>query len=358
MERGTIRAILLAALALAVPLAGCLGGQGPATDEGGPPATPSNTTPEEPGSGEGASGASSTDASGPIESPAWEIGDWWRYRVEHTLGPTTNVTLVVADASPDTYRLGWTETTPGLPSLLYHMPPAGELSRPNLGWWWHDETVHIAEFPLEDGKTWTAALSDADVTYTAQRATNASTVAIEGVNATGARVIEAVYDADVGFFTRMARYFDADGDASPSVTLAEHGTLDGLPGNGTVQVPTMTDLLDHGIVGPDPAAGRPLAGDPAGTFQVGEETSRLALGAFLGGAEGVYEAAWQPPDAGPDVMVETNGPGDAAMNLFTAFPTEPAGTWGYEATPGGPGVIFLEAVSVSLDPVEVSPASN
>lgn len=356
MARGAIVCILLATAALA----GCVGGDDPvdptnATAPNGTQASPSDPT----DGGEASPGSRQADR-GPVESPAWQVGDWWRYRVDHRLGPTTNVTLAVAETSQSTYRLGWVEPMPALASVLYHLPPAGEISRPNLGWWWHDETVHLVEFPLEDGKTWTASLGDAELTYTAsavQGTDDARAVAIEGTNETGARVIDATYDADVGFFTHVARFFDADGSPSPAVELVDHGSLADLPGNGTVHVPAMTDLLDRSLVGPDPATGRPPAGEPAGTFQVEEGTDRLVLGAFLGGAQGIYEASWQPPTGGPEVMVDTNGPGDDDVALFTTYPEDPAGTWGYEATAGGPGFVFLEAVGVTLDTVYLaSPA--
>lgn len=348
------RGALLVGLLVVASLAGCTGSDAPA-DPGNASSSALSSNATSPSTAD--PGEDASNASGPVESPSWEVGTWWSYRVEHALGPTTDVTLVVAEADQARYRLGWVQVRPGLPTLLFHFPPVGELSRPDLGWWYHDDTVTVLDFPLEDGKTWTGSMGDDELTYTAEQVGTRDgqpTFAIEGVNGTGVTLLEAEYSPSVGFFTKISRYFDADGSPSPGVELLEHGTIEDLPGNGTVAVPSMTDLVDHAVMGPDPETGRPPMGQPAGTFTVDEEVSWLALGAFMGGAEGAYQASWRAPDGGPEAFTVTNGPGDSAVTLYTAYPEDPAGQWEYEATAGGPGFIFLEAVAVTTDAVDVT----
>lgn len=350
------REALLAIVLLSAGFAGCLG------SEPSEPATTAQNREQANVSQRNGTAAAPTNATdparaGPVESPSWEEGRWWRYEVDHALAETRTITLVVAEATAQAYRLGWTEVEPALATLLFHFPPAGELTRPNLGWWMHDETVAILDFPLEDGKTWSAHVGDQDLRFTAERngtRDGAPVYTIEGVDGNGTLHVEARYSAAVGFFTQMARYFDRGGPPSPGVQLVDHGNASTLPGDGTVVVPSMTDALDHAVLGPDLEQGRPPTGQPAGTFQVDEGTSYLAFGAFLGGAEGVYEVGWRAPGGGPTVVQEENAPGEEAVYLATSFPSDPAGRWEYQAAPLGPGFVFLEAVAVTTETVTVA----
>lgn len=348
------RAWALALILLAASAAGCLSG-GDETVETTAPA-PNGTT-SEPSAGAGSSGgagAADADASepGPVEAPAWEVGTWWRYRVEHTLidEPLT-VTLVVTDVSSQAYTVGWAEAEPGLRTLNFHLPPVGELTRPDLASWWHGERGRILDFPLEDGKTWQGTLGSEQVSMQAERNgtfQGAPSFTLTGTGPSGNLTIRAEYSPAVGFYHSIERFFPGNPGPSPGVYLEETGGPEGI--SGTIHVPAMTDALHADQVGPDPETGRPPAGETAGRFTVDIDADRkvLVLGAFLGGASGVYEATWRPEDGGPIVAFAPVPPSSDAIRFVQQLEPDPARSWEYSLSAAGPGIVFSEAISVGL----------
>lgn len=341
-------ALVVALLLVTTAWAGCLGGG----DEPGTPEGPPGEGNETPGDGtDPPEDGNATEAS-VAQSPDWVVGQWWRYEVDHSLAEPFEVTLVVASTSEGSYQLGWTDVDPGLRSVVFHLPPAGEISRPNLGGWWHGDTVEILDFPLRDGKTWQSQLGDQTLSYTATAQDvpgSAPVFTIEGTNETGALLVDAEYDAAVGFYSSIERFFEADGDPSPGVELLEFGIgAETSGGNGTVQVPTMTDLADVFATGADPT------GQQQGSFTMAEEMDRLILAAFLGGGPGSYKASFTPPEGGPVVFTNPNGPGDDGVLLEWVFLDGPTGEWRYTANPTGPGFVISEAMGVSLESVQLA----
>lgn len=342
------REVLAALVLLAAGLAGCMG------DDAGDRAAPATAQDAETQAADATANGSAEareDAVEPrVEDPGWSVGDWWRYDVSHRLGPDASATLVVTDVRPGAYTLAWADADEALETLVYHMPPAGEVSRPNLAWWVHGEQAGLLELPLEDGDTWTGTFSGTDFAFQADVAVEdgAPVATVEAQAEDENQTLTATFDAEVGFFTEMTRRFEPDQEPSPAVTLAEHGSIDDAPTDG-LQVPEPADLVHHVALGPDPATGRPPIGDPAGTFTVENGTDRLALAAFMGAGPGVYQVAWQPPDGGPTVTVDENQPGDDSFST-TIRTVEPAeGTWAWDTLAGGPGVVVFEAVGVPLE---------
>lgn len=358
------RVVVAALLLVSAGLAGCLGEEQDAqVDPTNATGSSSGSGPSDPSTTAGADAdrtASEQNASGPVESPQLEPGDWWRYRVEHSLAdePIT-VTLAVAEATRDSYRLGWVEAEPALPTLLFHLPPVGELSRPDLGSWWHDDEVRILDFPLVDGKTWSGSLGDTQLTYTASRDgahAGGALFTVEGADGNGTVHLRAEYSQALGFYRTIERFFPGNDEASPGVYLEDSGDAASL--DGPIQVPSMEDLANAAMVGPDPMEQRPPVGDPYGTFTVENGTSWLVLGGFLGGAEGHYEVEWRQPTSGPIIMATTNSPGASSMGFVHAELADAEGQWSYRLAAAGPGFVFAEAIGVTLDEVPLDDPSG
>lgn len=345
------RTALIILVALAA-LAGCLGGgEAPEADED---AEIEQT--DQPREEEIETQGEQEDDQAPLEtvpSPQWEEGDWFTYQVDHQLGPSAEVTLVVTDVRSGSYTLGWANPAEAMPTLTYHMPPVGEIQRPNLGWWMHGETGNIVEFPLEDGKTWISTFSGEEYEFEATfvEGDEGTVVDVTGENPDGEERIEATYDPEVGFFTSLERTFEEDGPASPGVTLGDHGAREDLPVS-TAYAVAPEDLVYEVVIGPDVENQQPPFGGPGGTFSVGDDVDLLLTASFLGGGEGVYEVSWTQPPAGTHVYETVNGPGDASMNLaYNVFEDPESGSWTYTATAGGPGIVIVEAMSASLEEI-------
>lgn len=344
------RTVLLVLVAFAA-LSGCLSGEeAPEADE-----EPELDQTDAPGGEQGEE--VQTDAEqGPIEevqAPEWETGDWFTYEVDHQLGPSAEVTLVVTDVSSGSYTLAWADPEEALPTLTYHFPPVGEVQRPNLGWWMHGETGTIVDFPLEDGKTWTATFSGEEYDYEATftEGEEGLVVDIRGESTEGEGFIEATYDPRVGFFTSLERTFEEGGPASPGVELVDSCARESLPVSTAYEV-TPEDLAYEFVAGPNLEEQQPPFGGPAGTFSVSDELDRVLVASFLGGGEGAYEASVIRPPAGVNVYQNVNDPGSEGMELaYSVFEDPEPGSWSYTASAGGPGIVILEAMGVSLEEV-------
>ncbi len=285
-----------------------------------------------------------------IQAPQWEVGDWWSYEVEHALGPSVEVTLVVTEVTRGAYTLSWADVDEALATLTYHFPPVGEIDRPDLGWWVHGETGRILSFPIEDQAAWGASFAGEPYAFEATFAgpDEAPVVELTGEAEEGEGTIEATYDPSVGFFERFARLFEQGGPPSPSAVLVDNGALEDAP--GAAYTPTPEDLLNEVVVGPSAEQARPPVGDPVGSFSVGDGVDRLVLAGFSGGQEGHYSWSVNAPSGTTFGGQTTNMPGDGSM-AFTHYGLEDpeAGSWTYEISPVGPGLVILEAMGVSLE---------
>lgn len=352
------RAWVLALVLLSASLAGCVGGSEDAPEPTAPAST-NGTAGTEPGtaSGDGTE-ADEAASAGPVSSPSLTAGTWWRYRVEHALTEEpVEVTLAVAEATGSSYEIGWTDPQPGLATLIYHFPPVGTVQRPDLGAWYHDETVALLDFPLEDGKTWTTQLGDSELTMQAERNgtfQGGPQFTIRGTDATGTLALDVEYGAAVGFYTSIERFFDADGEPSPGVYLEASGGPASL--DGEIVVPEMEDLVNTANLGPDPETQRPPAGEVHGSFTVDDDHDHLVLGAFMGGGPGVYQTTWRPQQAGPITSFTTNEPGSSDVALSQVHISDPESSWTYDLTAGGPGFVFAEAVGVATTNATVAAA--
>lgn len=352
------RAWVLALLLLSASLAGCLGGSEDAPEPTAPAST-NGTAGTEPGTGSGnGTEADQAASTGPVSSPSLTAGTWWRYRVEHALTEEpVEVTLAVAEATGSSYEIGWTDPQPGLATLIYHFPPVGTIQRPDLGAWYHDETVALLDFPLEDGKTWTTQLGDSELTMQAERNgtfQGGPHFTIRGTDANGALALNVEYSAAVGFYTSIERFFEGRGEPSPGIYLEETGDAASI--DGEIVVPEMEDLVNTANLGPDPEAQRPPAGEVHGSFTVDDDHDYLVLGAFMGGGPGFYQTTWRPQQAGPITSFTTNEPGSSSVALSQVQISGPEGSWTYDLTAGGPGFVFAEAIGVATTNATVAAA--
>lgn len=144
-----MRALLLALVLLAVPLAGCAD-QAPTEPEG--PEPPDGDPTEVPGERSG-DGMATVQVTG-LPRPALEVGQAWTYQATGVYDTQATVTVVVAEASEQGYLLAGVGPEDLLEAIAWgrawHGPVDAELNPQG------DGQAVLFDFPLTDGKTWTS----------------------------------------------------------------------------------------------------------------------------------------------------------------------------------------------------------
>lgn len=151
MER---RALVLAVLALTLPLAGCLGGDEAPTAERAAPSV------------DAAAPALAADAPPSADAPLWNVGDAWSV-VPQGGGDAGPSVLVVTAADAEGYVLSTTsEGTAGY-DALHDVSYLGRIRASDLAGSQQGQPVQFFSFPLTDGKTWQTTWDGKAITLTA-----------------------------------------------------------------------------------------------------------------------------------------------------------------------------------------------
>lgn len=247
-----------------------------------------------------------------VQPPEWRVGDWWTYHLtSDTYGIDTTVTLVVANETPTGYAIGYpaAQAENATLPLLFHMPAIGPVTEA-LAYDVHEERFEPIDWPLEDGKSWTATWIGADVRLTAHEENETWRINNTGHedDAAGLRY-EIVYDPTVGAITSFTRT-GLDGVLRQGVELVERGTTftGEIATVGNIRVVLLESRTEGSM-----AAGAPAV--PQIAFAPPEGVDTLLVGCVAGGEPGQYHAEVRNAAGVVCALDTTVQPGAATLDL-------------------------------------------
>ncbi|HIO94401.1 MAG TPA: hypothetical protein EYN46_03510 [Candidatus Poseidoniales archaeon] len=185
------------------------------------------------------SGDDGYDDDGPIESPQWEVGQWWLYTFITPEFGEDSARLVVAENNTDesAWMLGISNLKEAQRhAVVNHNPFLGRMTWDNLSAYENGIPQPVFSFPLTTGKTWEFTLFGASW--------NAEVVSTVGREATvvctgdGGEIIYT-FSRDAAFFTSFT-YLDADGEYRLQMQMNGFGSHH----EGDVWFIRATDLFD------------------------------------------------------------------------------------------------------------------
>ncbi len=176
---------------------------------------------------------------GPIESPQWQVGDWWLYTFITPEFGEDSARLVVAENNTD--ESAWMLAISNLKeaqrhAVVNHNPFLGRMTWDNLSAYENGIPQPVFSFPLTTGKTWEftlfGSLWNAEVVSTLGRS---ATVSCTGE---GGEIIYT-FSKDAGFFTAFT-YLDSNGEIRLKMQMNDFGS----DHEGDVWFIRATDLFD------------------------------------------------------------------------------------------------------------------
>lgn len=269
------------AVASLLALAGCFGG------DGGAPSPAPDHVPED-------GGLIAEPTADTVNTPVLAQGDWWRWEVEGRYYGSFEVTTVVARVAPDSYTFASTNDAEAMPAHIFHVPPLGEVSRPDLQWLSHGHPMDFIRFPLFDGKTWTGSFDEQPVEFTAVAAERdgRAVFTVDGrFPEFGDQGPRFVYDPSLRMFSEVSLHYGGDVPFSSARVIAS-----GRGHEGDVYIHEVRDKFLGG------SSGVPEVPNPTGQFQATQEKEWLVFGCQLGGATGRFEILYVPPISNEDPL--------------------------------------------------------
>ncbi|MFO1534216.1 MAG: hypothetical protein ABR586_00980 [Thermoplasmatota archaeon] len=280
--------------------------------------------------------------------PAWRLGEWWHVSFSAPpYGISAELDAVVVGTDAGRYVLGMADRLDdGV--LLLHFPGFGEVEPATLGFDAHDRAIVPLQFPLVAGKAWqTQWYTGAPLAATVESVDAAAGTAT--VRMTGARTLTLVYDARLGFISRLA----IDGYGGYAVTGHGYGF------HGRVLVPAHQDLVFcHGreaVVQAVEFCATKAATDPKApteTVVLKEGYDRVSFGLFLRDTAtapvgpGVLAIRVTAPDG--KVYEASKTPATTGMAMYPHSLEHPAGAWQVTAAAAGEGLAILEGVAYQV----------
>lgn len=343
--------VLVTAL-VALPLAGCLGDESPS-----PAAPAARNEPLANGAtlAEGAAAVAtlaeklaSDPANASADAPVWSVGDAWDYTGLRGGEPTGSGTLVVAQASAATYTLLATGADLATADAVFDISYVGPVRVADLAGAQEGTAVKFFDFPLRDGKSWTATWDGNAVTIVAKAnpsiATPAGTHAGYDITASlEDGTVHATYDY-VPALKWWSRIAFSEGWELRIDAAKSNWTGEALRG-------VANPLFDLAPVGP-------LTNTPAEAFTVAPEQDALVL--ILSGFTNIQARAivLQDPSGAPvflpggdDVYVAPQPSGEFRSETLPATP----GSW-HVAMLGAhdpDGFVSLRGFEVALERIAV-----
>lgn len=282
------------------------------------------------------------DASSSVPAPEWAIGQWWEWEISfatETLPDTFRSIVVATDGT--TYTLATENDAIAKEEAAFNTPLLGPVQRTKLAMdGWGDQPWSLLEFPLTDGKSWTATMPniawDVVAADTAQLAVTASFdpdigehggFRLEGMTQ-GAKVMEADYDPSTGWFAGL-RFHDVD-PGQEGLEIGYRAKSTGLDHAGPYFQHTARELLAfEDLVGFDNVpteGGQPYTAPPQPhhTFTMGEGTTLFGYigAASVAGARGLVLV----DPTSQHRLVAVPGAPEAEEILFLDEPGKP-GEW-------------------------------
>lgn len=145
-------------LAVALALAGCLGGEPVAETASVPPGAASAAP---------TASTSAPDARPVVDVPVWAVGDAWDVESYFGESPAQAATLVVTAAGADAYTVSTTSEETASFDAAFDISYLGRIRASDLAGAQKDQPVQFFSFPLEDGKSWTATWDGRSIAITA-----------------------------------------------------------------------------------------------------------------------------------------------------------------------------------------------
>lgn len=300
-------AILLTTVSL---LAGCSGDETPADDGAGPGDGPDDGT--------------------KLQVPTWQIGDYWTYRT-----PGGEQTLVVTEDTGTAYVVDTTSRGTAFFHARQPISYLGEIRKADLAGSQDTGPVKFLDWPLEDGKTWSALWDGANLDLVAHDQGD-EVFHIQALS--GETVINQFqYNNATGWFDWIS-FGDDEGNEVFRMDLVDSGS--GF--SGIVERVTPEEAYAAEGNGPGTTIYGPLEADAGDAYL--EARFACTTGPFLfavGPVESVPSIATADPDS--DGYSESGTcPVDSVVGTVLAeAPFE--GTWG-AATEGGPDFEYAYTV--------------
>jgi hypothetical protein len=169
-------------------------------------------------------GSGGTSSSNDIQSPDWEIGDWWLYTFSTPDYSDDTARLVVASDS----EVGGTAYMLAISSVgearrhavLNHNPFLGRITHDNLSTFENGIPQPVLNFPLSRGASWEFGLFSID--WTADIISISGGVAIISADSSDGSTLDYVYDSNARFFKSFI-WTDSSGVVQLRMMLADEG---------------------------------------------------------------------------------------------------------------------------------------
>jgi hypothetical protein len=323
-------------------LAGCTADKPPADADGDVPDSPSGTG----APNETPLGASISDP------PAWNLGDWWQYRVDYASGESYTAKIIVYAEDGTNYYVTSEDRELVMRSTIQHYPNFGPVEKGTLANWIHGTKVNDFRWPMENG-SWTDTYRDSQATWETDRTElPTGNGPVQGFRTAmrfedGETRIVQGWSPQTKWYTEYA--FDFDGIPPVDVTIR----LEDWGSNHTGSFPIVE--LVEGVHRPFPTLVLPPdpmnlpQGESQDTFQVVQDGSSIMWAMFAAaGGNGDFEYGMGHLESQASHSFSWRPTGAASYFAWGEIADAATGEWGVTGTGAAEGsaFLFLEAYEV------------
>jgi hypothetical protein len=322
MLRAAAAALLLSSL-----LAGCSGEAAPAD----------GATPE--ANGPAGEATVPLDATSSVAAPSWQVGQWWEWEVFFADGPREDTFCsIVTSVAGTSYSLATEKDWASKEEAAFDVPLLGAAAKGDLSTQGWGGDLRLLQFPLTDGKTWTATMPNIawDVLLPAQEAEIAMEArfdeGLQGYRITGTagggKVLEATYLPSTGWFGELV-FHDID-PGQEAVEIGFRAKSTGLDYTGpyfTHDAQLLVEFVDaNGFTDVPTEGGQPItqAPQPAHAFTMSEGKTLYGI-IFSEAVLGARTVVLTPPQ-GDSRHVDAVGAPEGGSAVFFDEPGM-AGEW-------------------------------
>ena len=171
----------------------------------------------------GNSGGTTDDS--PVDSPTWDVGDWWLYTFSTPDYSDDTARLVVASDTEEggtAYMLAISSIGEARRhAVLNHNPFLGRITHENLSAFENGAPQPVLDFPLSEGASWDFTLFS--IEWSASVRSVSGGVAVMEAEASDGSTLDYVYDASSKFFSSFI-WTDPSGVVQLRMLLADDGS--------------------------------------------------------------------------------------------------------------------------------------
>lgn len=256
-----------------------------------------------------------------VEPPRWQIGDWWTYQLSsETFDMNAEITIVVANVTPDGYVLGVPADADATSPLLQHLPAIGPI-RDDLSYDVHERRFEPLHWPLREEVAWETTWIAGTVHLEARLVNDTWNVTNDGFEEDDGIRYDIVYDPARGWFESFKRT-GLDGRVRQLAEMTANGT--GYQGEvrapGSIDVLLLESRTRGSVAGTTPAPPNP-------SFTPSDAIDTLLVGCLAGGAPGQYHAEVRSPTGVICSLDHTVQPGDGLVRAQIVEAPMEAGAW-------------------------------